>query len=332
MLPAVRAALVVAVIVALLAAGAAPARRAADDPFSGLATWVDIYDEPVYANPEGTAARIAARGVRTVFAETANYKAPADVVGAPALGSLRRRAARARHRGRRVVPARVRQARPRPAAYPRDAHLPHAGRRLVRRRRARRRGDGREARGRPHAPARQPRRARLHDRGGRHAGRGDHAAAADARAPPDRLAGASRGRRSPSLVDAFVPMAYTGSAFRGYEATYGYVARSLASLRAAIDAAGAETPIHAAGGVADRMTADELTGFVDAAIDAGVAPASASTTSRRHCRAAGRARSRVRRVARSSTATRARRGGGRSGPRPRSRAARGSGATSGPRA
>ena len=56
------------------------------------------------------------------------------------------------------------------------------------------------------------------------------------------------------LVDAFVPMAYTGSAFRGYEATYGYVARSLASLRAAIEQAGAETPIHAAGGVADRMT------------------------------------------------------------------------------
>ena len=73
------------------------------------------------------------------------------------------------------------------------------------------------------------------------------------------------------LVDAFVPMAYTGSAFRGYEATYGYVARSLASLRAAVDEAGAETPIHAAGGVADRMTADELKAFVDAASDAGVA-------------------------------------------------------------
>ena len=45
------------------------------------------------------------------------------------------------------------------------------------------------------------------------------------------------------VVDAVVPMAYTGSAFRGYEATYGYVARSLASLRAA----GVDVPIHAAG-------------------------------------------------------------------------------------
>jgi hypothetical protein len=72
-------------------------------------------------------------------------------------------------------------------------------------------------------------------------------------------------------VDAFVPMAYTGSAFRGYEATYGYVARSLATLREAITAAGTNTPIHAAGGVADRMSRDELRAFVDAATDAGVA-------------------------------------------------------------
>jgi hypothetical protein len=68
------------------------------------------------------------------------------------------------------------------------------------------------------------------------------------------------------LVDAMVPMAYTGSAFRGYEATYGYVARSLASLRAA----GVDIPVHAAGGVADRMTADELRGFVDASRDGAV--------------------------------------------------------------
>jgi hypothetical protein len=73
------------------------------------------------------------------------------------------------------------------------------------------------------------------------------------------------------LVDAFVPMAYTGSAFRGYEATYGYVARSLASLQASLRVAGAETPVHAAGGVADRLSTDELRAFVDAATDAGVA-------------------------------------------------------------
>ena len=69
-----------------------------------------------------------------------------------------------------------------------------------------------------------------------------------------------------SLVDAWIPMAYTGGGFRGYDATYGYVARSLRLLRAAV---GPEIPIHAAGGVANRMNADELKAFVDAVRDEG---------------------------------------------------------------
>ena len=56
-------------------------------------------------------------------------------------------------------------------------------------------------------------------------------------------------------------MTYTGGGFRGYDATYGYVARSLRLLRAAV---GPEIPIHAAGGVANRMNAEELKAFVDA--------------------------------------------------------------------
>ena len=103
--------------------------------------------------------------------------------------------------------------------------------------------------------------------GGRDASRRDHPAATDARAATDGGGLVSPGGDWPGLVDAFVPMAYTGSAFRGYEATYGYVARSLASLEAAI--AGVETSVHAAGGVADRMSAEELRAFVDAVTDAG---------------------------------------------------------------
>jgi hypothetical protein len=69
------------------------------------------------------------------------------------------------------------------------------------------------------------------------------------------------------LVDGFVPMAYTGSAFRGYERTYGYIARSLALLRAlTLDS---ELRIHAAGGVANRMGAEELRAFADAIADDG---------------------------------------------------------------
>ena len=57
-----------------------------------------------------------------------------------------------------------------------------------------------------------------------------------------------------------------GHELPGYDATYGYVARSLRLLRTAI---GPDIPIHAAGGVANRMTADELKAFADAVADEG---------------------------------------------------------------
>jgi hypothetical protein len=67
-------------------------------------------------------------------------------------------------------------------------------------------------------------------------------------------------------VDAFVPMLYTGGGFKGYDATYGYVARSLRLLRGAV---GDTVPVHAAGGVANRMNAEELKAFTDAVGDNG---------------------------------------------------------------
>jgi deoxyribose-phosphate aldolase len=63
-----------------------------------------------------------------------------------------------------------------------------------------------------------------------------------------------------------VPMLYTGGGFKGYDATYGYVARSLRLLRAAV---GTGVPVHAAGGVANRMSAEELKAFTDAVLDDG---------------------------------------------------------------
>jgi hypothetical protein len=69
-------------------------------------------------------------------------------------------------------------------------------------------------------------------------------------------------------VDAVVPMLYTGGGFKGYDATYGYVARSLRLLRAAV---GDRVAIHAAGGVANRMTAEELRALTDAVLDDGTA-------------------------------------------------------------
>jgi hypothetical protein len=259
----------VAVSLALLAAGAAPARRAADDPFGGRATWVDIYDGPVYADPEGTAARIAARGVRTVFAETANYGAAVDVVKAPALG----RFVDALHEaGVAVV-----------AWYLPGFDKPGRDLRRTRAMLAFRTPSGAafdgvaldvEATVEKRVSVRSLRLITLARTLKTEAG-GTPVAAITL--PPRMLERRPTvwprfpwGQLAP-LVDAFVPMAYTGTAFHGYEATYGYVARSLASLRRALQAANADVAVHAAGGVADRMTADELAGFVDAATDAGVA-------------------------------------------------------------
>jgi hypothetical protein len=264
----VRRALLAASLLAALALAALAAGRPAQDGsgsvFSGLATWVDIYDGGVYADPEGTAARIAARGVRTVFAETANYRVPADVVKPLQLGRL----VEALHaRGVSVV-----------AWY-----LPGFDR-----------------------PARDLRRTLAMVRFRTPAGEGFDAVALDVEATVVRDAGLRSRRllvlarrlraeagtlpvaavvlpprmleRRPTVwprfpwaelagvVDAFVPMLYTGTAFRGYEATYGYVARSLRLLRAAV---GPGHEVHAAGGVADRLQADELTAFVDAVADDG---------------------------------------------------------------
>ncbi|HEX4746894.1 MAG TPA: hypothetical protein VFU99_08440, partial [Gaiellaceae bacterium] len=62
------------------------------------------------------------------------------------------------------------------------------------------------------------------------------------------------------------PMVYTGGAVKGFDATYGYVTRALRLLRAK---AGADVQIHVAGGVADRLGAEELAGFAAAVEDDG---------------------------------------------------------------
>ena len=62
-------------------------------------------------------------------------------------------------------------------------------------------------------------------------------------------------------------MIYTGGAMKGFDATYGYVTRALRLLRA--QTGNPDLQIHVAGGVADRMSADDLAGFVAAVEDDG---------------------------------------------------------------
>jgi hypothetical protein len=62
-----------------LAPPAAAAPRVKLGAYRGTATWVDIFDDTGWADPEGTVAAIALSGVRTLFLETCNYKCKQEI-------------------------------------------------------------------------------------------------------------------------------------------------------------------------------------------------------------------------------------------------------------
>jgi hypothetical protein len=263
------------VLLAALAFGAAcvgsvPGRAASErataaaDVFSGLGTWIDVYDTPLYRTPNAVASRLAARGVRTAWIETANDRSKADVVEAAGLARL----VDALHaRGIRVV----------------GWYLPgHLSQTLdVRRTRALlsfRTPQG----GAFDGVALDIEALRVKDVRTRTArmlsllttlrSEGGSLPVAAITYPPrafERHLSWWPGfpwTQIAAKVDALVPMLYTGGGFPGYDATYGYVARSLRLLRAAV---GTGVPVHAAGGVANRMSAEELRAFTDAVLDDG---------------------------------------------------------------
>jgi hypothetical protein len=260
------AALAATMLVAASGASTAPAAEDQDaSVFGGLGTWTDIYDGRVYAQPEATAARIASRGVRTVWAETANYRASADVVEAARLG----RFVEALHaRGIRVV------------AWYLPGHVNH-GRDL---RRARAMLSFRTASGQafdgvalniegtklPNVALRSERAVALTRTIRREAG--DTPLAIVPFNPRGLERRPSTWPRFPWAelarhADAFAPMAYTGGAYSGFDATYGYVTRAIRLLRTHTQ--NPDVAIHVAGGVADRIGSEELAGFAAAVADDG---------------------------------------------------------------
>jgi hypothetical protein len=259
------AALVCASLLASESAASAPAAERADATvFGGLGTWVDIYDGAVYAAPERAAQRMAARRIKTVWVETANYGASVDVVEPVRLGRL----VDALHaRGIRAVawylPGHVK-----PALDTRRAlamlsfQTPRGGR-----------FDGIAL----NIESTRLRNVALRSRRAVALTRELRAAAGDM--PLAIVPFNPRGlERRPSTwpnfpwaelaesADAFAPMAYTGGAYTGFDATYGYVTRALRLLRAQT---GPDVQIHVAGGVANRMGREELEGFVAAVADDG---------------------------------------------------------------
>ncbi len=263
------AALVVAVLVACAESTHAPtaaARPAGAEVFQGLGTWLDVYDTALYNAPTAVAGRLAARGVRTAWIETANDRSKTDVVRAAGLA--------------RLVDALHAEGISAVAWY-----LPghDASGRDLRRARAMLSfrtpaGDGFdgvaldiESLRTKNVKQRTARMLALLDRLRDEAGSTPVAAITYPPRAFERHLSWWPGfpwAEVAGKVDAIVPMLYTGGGFKGYDATYGYVARSLRLLRAAV---GDEIPVHAAGGVANRMTKDELKGFDDAVLDDGTA-------------------------------------------------------------
>jgi hypothetical protein len=79
-----------AAVVAAVCACAAASGRADDErdlsAYTGLATWVDLYDPRVLARPETAVAGMAKHGVRTLFLETSNYQMRHDLVRPDRIG------------------------------------------------------------------------------------------------------------------------------------------------------------------------------------------------------------------------------------------------------
>jgi len=71
-------------VVAFVCACGADSGRTADErdlsAYMGLGTWVDLYDHQVLANPEAEVAKMAKRGVVTLYFETSNYQVRQDIV------------------------------------------------------------------------------------------------------------------------------------------------------------------------------------------------------------------------------------------------------------
>jgi len=263
------AALLVAALVAGVASTHAPtavARPAGAEVFQGLGTWLDVYDTALYNAPTAVAGRLAAHGVRTAWIETANDRSKTDVVQPAGLA--------------RLVDALHAQGISAVAWY-----LPghDASGRDLRRARAMLSfrtpaGDGFDGVALDIESLRtknvKQRTTRMLALLGRLRDEAGSTPVAAITYPPrafERHLGWWPGfpwTEIAGKVDAIVPMLYTGGGFKGYDATYGYVARSLRLLRAAV---GDEIPVHAAGGVANRMTKDELKAFDDAVLDDGTA-------------------------------------------------------------
>jgi hypothetical protein len=265
--------------VALARAKRAP-KRLHLDAYQGLGAWIDIYDGRTWRRPRKTVARLAGRGVRTIFLQTGNYGSPRPI-HFPKLTSRFLRAAH--RRGLHVV-----------AWYVPDfIHLRRDLRRSVAAIRYRAPGGHRfdsfaldiEANILPPGP--RTRRLLWLSRAIRRAAGRRYPLGAITPSPrgmelsPRFWPGFPYGRLARTF-DVFVPMAYWTYRTGGEQGARRYIARSVQLVR--MKTGRRRVPIHMIGGLAGLAGPAEVRGFVRAVRRSGIMGASlydADTSNRR---------------------------------------------------
>ena len=249
------------IVAVCAAAGTADASRSRDlGAYTGLGTWLDVYDHAYWLQPEQTMRTIAGRGVRTIFLETGNSHQPTDLVRPGQLGRLVDAAHQA---GLRVV-----------AWYlPTLLYPTRDLRRVLAAVRFRTQTGGRfdsfaldvEASDVRAVPLRSARLTAL-AAGLRNAVGGSYPLGVIV---PSAVGMEHHPKYWPDFpytalaqsFDVFLPMAYSTYRVHGRAASARYVMRSVALLRAA---AGADVPVHVIGGVAGSASPADVLGFMDA--------------------------------------------------------------------
>ena len=234
--------------------------------FEGLGTWVSIYGSKAYTQPDAVAAAIAARGVKTVYVQTGNNSQPVDVVRPGALGLLLDALHSA---GLKVVawylPGFVKPAIDLRRALAAVAFRTPSGGRF----------DGFaldiESAAVKRVALRTSRVLAL-SRQLRAAAGADYALGAIIPSPRGMELANKYWPGFPfnglaGIYDVLLPMDYWTFSVKGFDATYGYLARSLAILRAKVG--NPDVKIHLVGGTTGDTTAAEDQAFSQLVVDDG---------------------------------------------------------------
>jgi hypothetical protein len=266
-----KALLIAAVVVVLAAAAPSPAaadgRDYAAAAYGGLASWIDAYDRGPWDQPERTVARLARRGVATLFVQTSNYRLPGPIHRPAALARLL--AAAEAHgiqtvawylpgldnpwRDWRRVEAAVTHVTPEGHSF--DGFALDIEATAVR-----------------DIGLRNRRVLELSRRLRALVGEGASVGAIVPDPVTQRYWPRFPYRRVRALYDAFLPMSYWTYRVRGSGAVYRYTRETLRLLRARTG--DPSVPIHPIGGIANRASIAEVRSFAQAAADFGAAGAS----------------------------------------------------------